>query len=125
MYNNCYKYNIRCGKTEMKYYITKTTSGKGEREPYGMKKSLTYLTLILERDFSKKTWSFYKWGKEKVLKLDDNPKQQLLRSIEQSRIRKRVKENAPIRRARNALRNWLQIFKKMCHSKFWERICQI
>ena len=55
---------------------------------------------------------FLKWGKDKVLKLDDNPKQQWLQSIEKSRIRKTVKENAPIRRASNALRNWLQL-KKM------------
>ena len=55
LYNNFYKHNGICGKTEMKYYIvTKTTSGKGEREPYGMKKSLPYSIQILEKASSKK-----------------------------------------------------------------------
>ena len=53
-YNNCYKHSGICGKTEMKYYITKTTSGKREREPYGMKKSLPYSIRILEKASSKK-----------------------------------------------------------------------
>ena len=65
----------------------------------------------IRESFLQEDMKFLKWGKEKVLKLDDNPKQQWLRSIEQSRIRKRVKENAPIRRASNALSNWLQTFK--------------
>ena len=54
-----------------------------------------------------------------VIRLDDNPKQQWLRSIEQARIRKTVKENTSIRRAINALRNWLQALKnKWFHSNF-------
>ena len=71
----------------------------------------------IRESFLQEDMKFLKWGKEKDLKLDDNPKQQWLRSIEQSRIRKIVKENAPIRRASNALRNWLQILKKMCVSQ--------
>ena len=58
--------------------------------------------------FLQEDMKFIKWGKEMVLKMDDNPKQQWLRSIEQARIRKRVKESAHKKRARNALRNWLQ-----------------
>ena len=62
----------------------------------------------IKESFFQEDGNFFKWVKYKVLKLDDNPKQQWLRSIEQARIRKTVKENAHIRRASNALRNWLQ-----------------
>ena len=62
----------------------------------------------IKESFLQEDMKFFKWGKDKVLELDDNSKQQWLRSIEQARIRKTVKENAPVRRASNALRNWLQ-----------------
>ena len=62
----------------------------------------------MKESFLQEDMEFFKWGKDKVLGLDDNPKQQWLQSIEKSRIRKSVKENAPIIGTRNALRNWLQ-----------------
>ena len=47
-------------------------------------------------------------GKGKVLKMDDSPKQQWLRSIKRAIIRKRVKEIIThIDQVSNALRNWL------------------
>ena len=62
----------------------------------------------IRESFLQQDMKFFKWGKNKVLELDDNPKQQWLKSIEQARVRKTVKENAPTRGASNALRNWLQ-----------------
>ena len=46
-------------------YIPEPTSGKGEREPYGMRKSLTYLIQILKRASSKKTRIFLNRGKKR------------------------------------------------------------
>ena len=58
--------------------------------------------------FLQEDMKFFKWGRNKVIELDDNPKQQWLKSIEKARTRKTVKENAPVRGASNGLRNWLQ-----------------
>ena len=62
----------------------------------------------IRESFLQEDMKFFKWGRNKVIELDDNPKQQWLKSIEQARVRKIVKENAPVRGASNALRNWLQ-----------------
>ena len=62
----------------------------------------------IRESFLQEDMKFFKWGRNKVIELDDNPKQQWLKSIEKARTRKTVKENAPVRGASNALRNWLQ-----------------
>ena len=59
----------------------------------------------IRESFLQENMNFFKWGRNKVLELDDNPKQQWLKSIKQARIRKNFKENDPVRRAINKLRN--------------------